>query len=411
MQPGARASSPGTRRRLRKKAATETLSAVDVTATTTACAACAVRPAPSASPHASLLGADAAVDSCKAEAAPTSPAAAPSPLAAPPQSPSRFLWARDLASTAGASLLSGLRRLSLSPFSVSGPSPAKESATPPVPAPVRTPIAVDVASDASPCAVDETPGPRRRRLRKKCSLDSQPAAQVLPADDAPECVDTGADALAEALTAVNLAPPSQDAAAAVVCSTLLTAHTTGTATVVAAAPKTAPAHSAPAEPCIITLDSDSSSSSSSSSDDDDDSDSSPVLRTHLATAPRRGGGSASAAAECASRAPLVAVSDDEEEHNAMRLEFTDAASGMRCAHVCACCNSDARCTDRRPTCGDAGASARSFVLSARLSARLFPHQREGVTWIWGRHVASRGGILGDDMVRHVAPWRCNREER
>ena len=37
------------------------------------------------------------------------------------------------------------------------------------------------------------------------------------------------------------------------------------------------------------------------------------------------------------------------------------------------------------------------MLSARLSARLFPHQREGVTWLWRRHVAGQGGLLGDDM--------------
>eukprot|EP00242_Pyramimonas_sp_CCMP2087_P001518 CAMPEP_0198226574 /NCGR_PEP_ID=MMETSP1445-20131203/105787_1 /TAXON_ID=36898 /ORGANISM="Pyramimonas sp., Strain CCMP2087" /LENGTH=329 /DNA_ID=CAMNT_0043906405 /DNA_START=96 /DNA_END=1081 /DNA_ORIENTATION=- len=40
---------------------------------------------------------------------------------------------------------------------------------------------------------------------------------------------------------------------------------------------------------------------------------------------------------------------------------------------------------------------RTFVLSARLTNRLYPHQREGVEWLWGLHVKGKGGILGDDM--------------
>jgi SNF2 family DNA or RNA helicase len=48
------------------------------------------------------------------------------------------------------------------------------------------------------------------------------------------------------------------------------------------------------------------------------------------------------------------------------------------------------------------------VLSARLSARLFPHQREGVAWLWGRHAAGRGGILGDDMARTPGSTRRSR---
>jgi len=41
----------------------------------------------------------------------------------------------------------------------------------------------------------------------------------------------------------------------------------------------------------------------------------------------------------------------------------------------------------------------SFRLSARLSTRLFAHQREGVAWLWARHCLGQGGILGDDMAR------------
>ncbi len=30
---------------------------------------------------------------------------------------------------------------------------------------------------------------------------------------------------------------------------------------------------------------------------------------------------------------------------------------------------------------------------------MFPHQREGVAWLWSLHKSDAGGILGDDMVR------------
>ena len=50
------------------------------------------------------------------------------------------------------------------------------------------------------------------------------------------------------------------------------------------------------------------------------------------------------------------------------------------------------------------------MLSAPLSARLFAHQREGVTWLWNRHILGQGGILGDDMVR-LAPSSADSSAR
>ncbi|KAL4444622.1 hypothetical protein ABPG77_002439 [Micractinium sp. CCAP 211/92] len=38
-----------------------------------------------------------------------------------------------------------------------------------------------------------------------------------------------------------------------------------------------------------------------------------------------------------------------------------------------------------------------FKLNARASAMLYPHQVEGVRWLWSLHCRQRGGILADDM--------------
>ncbi|KAJ3179653.1 DNA excision repair protein ERCC-6-like [Geranomyces variabilis] len=39
----------------------------------------------------------------------------------------------------------------------------------------------------------------------------------------------------------------------------------------------------------------------------------------------------------------------------------------------------------------------SYRLPSELYERLFPHQREGVAWMWGLNQKQMGGILGDDM--------------
>ncbi len=45
-----------------------------------------------------------------------------------------------------------------------------------------------------------------------------------------------------------------------------------------------------------------------------------------------------------------------------------------------------------------------FQLPCELSDKMFPHQRDGVAWLWGLHKADAGGILGDDMVG--GGWWC-----
>lgn len=39
----------------------------------------------------------------------------------------------------------------------------------------------------------------------------------------------------------------------------------------------------------------------------------------------------------------------------------------------------------------------AFSVPAELYKRMYPHQREGVRWLWGLHQGDMGGILGDDM--------------
>ncbi|KAH7307566.1 hypothetical protein KP509_22G065600 [Ceratopteris richardii] len=38
-----------------------------------------------------------------------------------------------------------------------------------------------------------------------------------------------------------------------------------------------------------------------------------------------------------------------------------------------------------------------FKLPPRIAGKLYPHQLEGIKWLWGLHIKGMGGILGDDM--------------
>ncbi|KAI3693177.1 hypothetical protein L6452_33008 [Arctium lappa] len=39
----------------------------------------------------------------------------------------------------------------------------------------------------------------------------------------------------------------------------------------------------------------------------------------------------------------------------------------------------------------------SFTLPSKIANMLYPHQREGLKWLWSLHCRGKGGILGDDM--------------
>ncbi|CAN1168892.1 Protein CHROMATIN REMODELING 24 [Linum perenne] len=39
----------------------------------------------------------------------------------------------------------------------------------------------------------------------------------------------------------------------------------------------------------------------------------------------------------------------------------------------------------------------TYKLPGKISTMLFPHQREGLRWLWSLHCQGKGGILGDDM--------------
>jgi SNF2 family DNA or RNA helicase len=38
-----------------------------------------------------------------------------------------------------------------------------------------------------------------------------------------------------------------------------------------------------------------------------------------------------------------------------------------------------------------------YVLPGKIAGTLYPHQREGVQWLWSIYKIKKGGILGDDM--------------
>lgn len=39
----------------------------------------------------------------------------------------------------------------------------------------------------------------------------------------------------------------------------------------------------------------------------------------------------------------------------------------------------------------------SYTLRGKIATILYPHQREGLKWLWSLHIQEKGGILGDDM--------------
>ncbi|KAL1204052.1 Protein CHROMATIN REMODELING 24 [Cardamine amara subsp. amara] len=39
----------------------------------------------------------------------------------------------------------------------------------------------------------------------------------------------------------------------------------------------------------------------------------------------------------------------------------------------------------------------SYTLRGKIATMLYPHQREGLKWLWSLHTQGKGGILGDDM--------------
>ncbi|KAG2537572.1 hypothetical protein PVAP13_9NG309000 [Panicum virgatum] len=43
------------------------------------------------------------------------------------------------------------------------------------------------------------------------------------------------------------------------------------------------------------------------------------------------------------------------------------------------------------------ATSKPYKLPGRIFKMLYPHQREGLRWLWGLHCRGTGGILGDDM--------------
>lgn len=39
----------------------------------------------------------------------------------------------------------------------------------------------------------------------------------------------------------------------------------------------------------------------------------------------------------------------------------------------------------------------AYKLPSKIAKMLYPHQREGLKWLWSLHCQGKGGILGDDM--------------
>lgn len=55
------------------------------------------------------------------------------------------------------------------------------------------------------------------------------------------------------------------------------------------------------------------------------------------------------------------------------------------------------CRDPISMNGTGKCRALRYTLPAKIAKMLYPHQREGLKWLWSLHCGGTGGILGDDM--------------
>jgi SNF2 family DNA or RNA helicase len=86
--------------------------------------------------------------------------------------------------------------------------------------------------------------------------------------------------------------------------------------------------------------------------------------------------------------------DDEDDHN-HHLEMSSSSQGLH-ANVCLS-KTDSVCQSRVASAdlvlGDKG----EYRLDEKVASKLYPHQIDGIKWLWSLYSMKKGGILGDDM--------------
>ncbi|RHN43137.1 putative DNA helicase chromatin remodeling SNF2 family [Medicago truncatula] len=53
--------------------------------------------------------------------------------------------------------------------------------------------------------------------------------------------------------------------------------------------------------------------------------------------------------------------------------------------------------DHFKTENDDSITKSTYKLEGKIAKMLYPHQREGLKWLWSLHCQGKGGILADDM--------------
>lgn len=97
--------------------------------------------------------------------------------------------------------------------------------------------------------------------------------------------------------------------------------------------------------------------------------------------------------------------DDEEDCVILNCETRDFNEVRRKHGKCEEKNDDSHGIDTSDKCADdfvlEGKSSighkSAFKLAGRIAKMLYPHQRDGLQWLWSLHCQGKGGILGDDM--------------
>ncbi|KAL6219876.1 hypothetical protein ACLB2K_007635 [Fragaria x ananassa] len=98
--------------------------------------------------------------------------------------------------------------------------------------------------------------------------------------------------------------------------------------------------------------------------------------------------------------------DDDSDCVVVRAKKTEKEARRRggCYKEYYDCDEDSGVEESRDECvvKDDGSISMSgltytYKLPGKIATMLFPHQREGLKWLWALHCQGKGGILGDDM--------------
>ncbi|XP_072974391.1 SNF2 domain-containing protein ENL1 [Typha angustifolia] len=87
--------------------------------------------------------------------------------------------------------------------------------------------------------------------------------------------------------------------------------------------------------------------------------------------------------------PIVFDEEEDEEHSVVESEVLDDEDEGGFG--------DEKMEETFTMTGTGCSKSRMYKLPGKILQKLYPHQREGLKWLWALHCKETGGILGDDM--------------